>query len=149
MNTILLATDGSEPSERALAFAIDLARGTGATLEIVSVRSARLPRRSASNSLVLDLDERDERDSPERIAGAAAEKARSCGVDANAHAARGDVVACIADTARTVGAELLVVGSRGLGSVSGAMLGSVSQALVRRSSVPVTVVRQISSPARA
>jgi nucleotide-binding universal stress UspA family protein len=149
MNTILLATDGSEPSERALAFAIDLARGTGATLEIVSVRSARLPRRGGTNTLVLDLDERDELDSPEHIAGVAAEKARSSGVDANAHAAHGDVVACIADTTRTVGAELLVVGSRGLGSVSGAMLGSVSQALVRRSPVPVTVVRQIVSPAQA
>lgn len=147
MNTILLATDGSEPSERALAFAIDLARGTGATLEILSVRSARTPR-VATNTLVLDVDERDERDSPEHIAAAAAEKARFSGVDANAHAAHGDVVGCIADATRTVGAELLVVGSRGRGSVSGAMLGSVSQALVRRSPVPVTVVRQIAIPAR-
>jgi nucleotide-binding universal stress UspA family protein len=148
MNTILLATDGSEPSERALAFAIDLARGTGATLEILSVRPERVQRGISSNTPVLDVDERDELDSPEHIAGAAAEKARFSGVDANAHAAHGDVVGCIADATRSVGAELLVVGSRGRGSVSGAMLGSVSQALVRRSPVPVTVVRQIVSPAR-
>ncbi len=149
MNTILLATDGSEPSERALAFAIDLARGTGATLEILCVRRARIPREGGTDTLVLDLAASDELDSPEHIAGAAAEKARFAGVDANAHAAYGDVVGCIADATRAVGAELLVVGSRGLGSVSGAMLGSVSQALVRRSPVPVTVVRQIASPARA
>ena len=148
MDRILLATDGSEPSARALAFAIDLAKGTGATLEILSVRSRRIPHRGSSNTLILDVDERDGLDSPERIAGAAAEKARLAGVDANAHAAHGDVVGCIADAISAVGAELLVVGSRGLGSVSGAMLGSVSQALVRRSPVPVTVVRQVASAAR-
>jgi nucleotide-binding universal stress UspA family protein len=145
MDRILLATDGSEPSERALAFAIDLAKGTGATLEILSVRPARSPGPVAAGTLVLEADEL----GPEQIAAAAASKARSAGVDAHAHAAHGDVVACIADAARTLGAELLVVGSRGLGSVSGAMLGSVSHALVRRSPVPVTVVRQIASPAAA
>jgi len=36
---------------------------------------------------------------------------------------------------------LLVVGSRGHGPISGAVLGSVSHALVSRSPVPVTIVR--------
>ena len=146
MDRILLATDGSEPSARALAFAIDLAKGTGATLEILSVRPARNPGLVTAGTPVLEVDELD---GPEQIAAAAAAKACSAGVDAHAHAAHGDVVVCIADAARTLGAELLVVGSRGLGSESAAMLGSVSQALARRSPVPVTVVRQIASPAAA
>ena len=78
---------------------------------------------------------------PQHIANAAAEHAREAGVEAIPHAAHGDVVTCIADAAVTLKADLLVVGSRGLGSLQGAVLGSVSHALVHRSSVPVTVVR--------
>jgi nucleotide-binding universal stress UspA family protein len=47
----------------------------------------------------------------------------------------------LADAASTLGADVLVVGSRGHGSISGALLGSVSHALVRRSPVPLTIVR--------
>ena len=67
--------------------------------------------------------------------------AREAGVDATSHVAHGDVVESIADAAKVFGADLLVVGSRGHGPLSGAVLGSVSHALVRRSPVPVTIVR--------
>ena len=67
------------------------------------------------------------------------------------HAARGPrrVVDSIAEAATALGAELLVVGSRGHGSLSGAVLGSVSHALVSRSPVPVTIVRQAAVHASA
>jgi nucleotide-binding universal stress UspA family protein len=130
MRTILLATDGSESSRRALAFSIELALETGASLEVVSVGAA-VPMRGT-----------DELAEAERIATAAAGQATAAGVDARGSAAHGDIVACVIDAAVALDAELLVVGARGLGSVSGAMLGSVSQALVRRSPVPVTVVHQ-------
>ncbi len=123
MRTILLATDGSPCSEGALGFAIELARETGASLQILSVRQLR-PNES------------------ERIAADAAERACAAGIEAIPHATEGDIVTEIAAAAARLGADMLVVGSRGLGAVSGAMLGSVSQALVRRSLIPVTVVRQ-------
>jgi nucleotide-binding universal stress UspA family protein len=135
MKTILVATDGSDSSERALAFAIQLARETGASLEIVSVR----PQWSTGGTGNATL-ERDKDRASERVAEDAANRARGEGVVSTARVLEGDTVSCIVDTARRVHAELLVVGSRGLGSMSGAMLGSVSQALVRRSPVPVTVV---------
>jgi len=143
MKTVLLATDGSESSERALVFAIQLALETGATLEIISVRSLRAPGRAGPGAPMLEVEELE---GPEHIVEAAAARARDAGVDASPRSAHGDIVACISDAAVTLGAELLVVGSRGRGAVSGAMLGSVSQALVRRSPIPVTVVRQ--TPAR-
>jgi nucleotide-binding universal stress UspA family protein len=43
--------------------------------------------------------------------------------------------------ARSAGAELLVVGSRGLDGLAGALLGSVSQRVVSQSRCPVVVVR--------
>jgi nucleotide-binding universal stress UspA family protein len=144
MKTVLLATDGSDSSERALAFAIELALETGAALEIISVRPPCAPGRAGPGAPILEVEELA---GPEHIVEAAAARAREVGVESNPHSAHGDIVACIADAAISLGAELLIVGSRGRGAVSGAMLGSVSQALVRRSPIPVTVVRQ--TPSRA
>jgi nucleotide-binding universal stress UspA family protein len=146
MKTILIATDGSDPAAQALEVAIDLARETGATLEVLSVRPTRVAGRGGAGPAILEVDEFD---GPEHIAEAAAQLAREAGVEATPHAAHGDVVSSIADAATTLGAELLVVGSRGLGSLSGAVLGSVSHALVRRSPVPVTIVRHAAIHATA
>ena len=57
-----------------------------------------------------------------------------------AHVERGDPAARIADLAERTSADLVVVGSRGHGTLAGAVLGSVSHSLLRHSSVPVTVV---------
>jgi nucleotide-binding universal stress UspA family protein len=144
MKTILLATDGSASSESALAFAIALAQETGASLHAVSVRSQGWAGRAVAP--IRDVGEQDSRES---VAEGAAARARSAGVTSFASVAHGDIVSCIIDTAIRLDAELLVVGSRGLGSISAAALGSVSQALVRRSPVPVTVVRHTGAASAA
>jgi nucleotide-binding universal stress UspA family protein len=138
VKNIMIATDGSDPADQALEVAIDLARETGATLQVLSVRPPRAVGRGGGGPAILEVEHLH---GPEHIADAAAQRARDAGVDAVPHAAHGDVVTTIADAATAYGAELLVVGSRGLGSLSGAVLGSVSHALVRRSPVPVTIVR--------
>ena len=46
----------------------------------------------------------------------------------------------IVETARKLGADVIVMGSRGLGAVRG-MLGSVSFAVMRESEIPVLVVK--------
>ena len=136
MKTVVLATDGSESSERALAFAIELAQDTGASLEIVSVRPQWS--RAGAGTGTLEVDRYDSSDD---VAERAAARARRAGVEATGHVLEGHTVDRIIDTAVCVEADILVVGSRGLGSISGAVLGSVSQALVRRSPVPVMIVR--------
>jgi nucleotide-binding universal stress UspA family protein len=138
MKTILIATDGSEPAAQALDVAVDLARDSGAALHVLSVHPLRIPGRAGAGPAISEVEESE---GAEHIAGREAQRARDAGVAATPHAGRGDVVDCIADTATKLGADLLVVGSRGLGSLSGAVLGSVSHALVRRSPVPVTIVR--------
>jgi nucleotide-binding universal stress UspA family protein len=55
------------------------------------------------------------------------------------HVLRGDPVKALVDHSR--GAELLVVGSRGLGGFGGRLLGSVSQGVLRQAHCPVAVVR--------
>jgi nucleotide-binding universal stress UspA family protein len=146
MKTILIATDGSDPAAQALEVAIDLARETGATLQVLSVRPPVPAGRAGAGPAMLEVEHAD---GPEHIAEAAAQHAREAGIVALPHTAHGDVVTCIAEAATAFGAELLVVGSRGLGSLSGAVLGSVSHALVRHSPVPVTIVRHAAVHATA
>jgi nucleotide-binding universal stress UspA family protein len=52
----------------------------------------------------------------------------------------GDVVDCVLDEATRLGATSLIVGSHGHGRLHHLLLGSTSEALLRRSQVPVTVV---------
>ena len=148
MKTILVATDGSDPSEQALDVAIDLARDTGAALHVLSVHPLRPVGRGGAGPAITEVEKPE---GAQHIAEAAAVRARSAGVEVTAHAGQGDVVDTIADAATKLGADLLVVGSRGHGSLSGAVLGSVSHALVSRSPVPLTVVRHaaVHTPAGA
>jgi nucleotide-binding universal stress UspA family protein len=138
MKTILIATDGSAPAGQALDVAIDIAKQTGATLQVLSVRPPVVGGRAGAGPAILEVEELT---GAEHISETAAALAREAGVDATAHTAHGDVVDSIADAATVFGADMLVVGSRGHGPLSGAVLGSVSHALVRRSPVPVTIVR--------
>ena len=146
MKTILIATDGSESAEQALEVAIDLARELGASLQVVSVRPPLPVGHTGPSPAVLDVDEEH---GAERIAAAAAERAREAGVDATPHVARGPVVDNIVSAVPELGADLVVVGSRGHGAITGVMLGSVSHALIRHSPVPVTIVRKAAVPAAA
>jgi nucleotide-binding universal stress UspA family protein len=146
MKNILIATDGSEPAHQALEVAIDLATQTGAALHVLSVRPPTPVGRAGAGAPILEVEHFD---GPEHIAETAAAHAREAGLEVTPHAAHGDVVDCIAGAATSLGADLLVVGSRGLGSLSGAVLGSVSHALVRQSPVPVTIVRHAAVHATA
>ena len=139
MNNVLFATDGSEAADEALEFAIDMALEARATLNVLSVRRLRPAGRGGARPAILEVEMRD---GPRHIVEAAVQRAREAGVPATPHVGYGDIVACIVDTANALGADHLVVGSRGLGSMSAAMLGSVSHALVRRSPVPLTIVRR-------
>jgi nucleotide-binding universal stress UspA family protein len=60
-------------------------------------------------------------------------------VDVELHAVEGAAAEVLVDESR--GAELLVVGSRGLGGFSGLLLGSVSQQCAHHAACPVVIVR--------
>ncbi len=47
----------------------------------------------------------------------------------------------IVETAQTLGCDLIVMGSRGLGSLGALVMGSVAQQVLSRSPVPVMVIR--------
>ena len=147
MKLIMHATDGSPSAAEALDLAIDLAKETGASLACVSVHLRHVGSKGM-NPPILEVEEPH---GAEHLAEAAAEKARAEGVAAKPYALSGDPAKEIARAAEELGADLVVVGSRGYGGLHGALVGSVSRALMTRCKVPVTVVTNhpMREPARA
>jgi nucleotide-binding universal stress UspA family protein len=131
MNTILVGIDGSPAATQALTRAIELAQATGASLAFVCV--TRPHRQEAAARRASESDR--------RTAELAAIVARAVGVPATTHSASGAPADALARLADELDADLIVVGSRGLGSVRGAVLGSVALALLRRARTPVLVVK--------
>jgi nucleotide-binding universal stress UspA family protein len=137
MKTILLATDGSDDASEALEFAERLCRELGAQLEVLTVKPAPILGRAGASPPILEVEEPG---GAEHIAAAAADEAVAVGVPARSHVAHGDPAEMIVTAGDALGAELIVVGSRGLGAVAGSLLGSVSHELIKRSHIPVTIV---------
>jgi nucleotide-binding universal stress UspA family protein len=78
----------------------------------------------------------------DHIAGDAVENARSIGVSSvDIRVEPGDYAETILAVADEIGADMIVVGSRGLGQLSGMLVGSVSQKVVQHAHCSVMVVR--------
>lgn len=133
---ILVATDFSQDSERALSQAIDLALRLEAELDLVHVAVVPMPpvEMLAPTPIDFSLDE------AKRAIGELEQRAAARGVVTRGHVRVGDVVLGILDAIAEIGPELVVVASHGKGAMKRMMLGSVSQSLCRRSRVPVLVV---------
>jgi len=143
---ILLATDGSPEAERALGTATMLSQKLGAELHLVCVEPMPDPlswpeARIMSPELRGDIRERAE-DKARKMLEGQVEKIRE--MDAKVfgvHAVAGRPDTEIVRVAEEVGAGLVVLGSRGLGPVRRAVMGSVSLSVVHHSHCSVLVVR--------
>jgi nucleotide-binding universal stress UspA family protein len=136
MKLIVVASDGSNEAKGAVELAIELAKETHAAVAAVSVHHVRAGGKGVSPPVT----EVEEPHGAEHIANATAEVIRDAGLEATAYALVGDPATEIARCASELGADLVVCGSRGYGAIQGALVGSVSRALMTKSKVPVTIV---------
>jgi nucleotide-binding universal stress UspA family protein len=135
--TVIWATDGSETANDALPFAKGLVEAESGRLVVVHSNELYAGGRVAGLPVHADEDEVEL-----KIKGQVAEL-REEGIDAtfklvvgvSAHAAH-----MIADVARDVGADLIVVGTRGHGPLGGVLVGSVTQRLLHVAPCPVLAV---------
>jgi len=149
MNRILIATDGSEWAHEALEFGLDLAADQGAWAFVVHVVPAVdfMPYTGFTfygPAVPHKLSEHD-REPLEEAVELAAEK----NVNVRTEVLNGRPADEIVAFADTIDADLIVVGSRGHGVITGALLGSVSRAVVHETRRPVLVVRGAHVPAEA
>jgi nucleotide-binding universal stress UspA family protein len=130
--TIVWATDGSELADRALLPVMELARQHHS--RIVAVHANELLKGRFGGAPLLS----DEPDLVTKIQGQVAEL-HELGMNAELKVVNGthDVPELIAQAAREVDADLIVVGTHGWGGFRSAMLGSVARGLLHRAYCPV------------
>jgi nucleotide-binding universal stress UspA family protein len=149
MAVALYAYDASDDARRALEQGAERLAGREAV--VVTVWSS-LEGAAAAGLLALPagvahqaVDSIDAESEQQALATAekGAELLKSLGVAASARAVRraGSEWAAILDAAEEVGADTIVIGSRGLGGLKRALLGSVSSGVAQHSHVPVLIGR--------
>ena len=134
--TIIWATDGSETADRALPYAKALAEGQDKTLVAVHVKEL-LVGRGGGYPVYADEDELVTK------IEAQVEEIRKGGVAATLKVATATThgpAHFVAEVAREVDADVIVVGTRGHGPIAGAILGSVAQHLLHDASCPVLAI---------
>jgi nucleotide-binding universal stress UspA family protein len=144
---ILLATDGSEEAELAARVAAELASGTNSELHVVHVGHMPTVVYGAPGATTLgpelleSMQERAEEEAKTKLHELVQRIREMDGEVAQAHARGGRADAEIVSVAGELEAGLLIMGSRGLGGVRRALMGSVSDSVVRHAHCPVMVVR--------
>jgi nucleotide-binding universal stress UspA family protein len=140
---ILLATDGSEEAELAATRAVDIAEKTDSELHVVHV--GVVPSFLVSYPGILGYERRlyDQivEESRQRLRELSWGVKLAGGTVAGTHLRMGEVALEIVALAEELGAGLIVMGSMGLGGVRRALMGSVSDSVVRHAHCPVLVVR--------
>jgi nucleotide-binding universal stress UspA family protein len=141
---ILLATDGSEQAELAVLRAVELADATDSELHVVHVGAVPIFLKSYPGTLGYygKLHEQIEEVSRELLRKQSLRVKAAGGTVAGTHLRMGQVDLEIVALAEELGADLIVMGCRGLGGVRRALMGSVSDSVVRHAHCPVLVVRQ-------
>jgi nucleotide-binding universal stress UspA family protein len=137
---VLVAADFSTDADAALAVAIDLARERHATLDIVHAYTpdtyvlpppldlVGLPPGPSSLTHV------------EQALEVRATHARKAGLIVTTQTLMGTPHAVLVDHAKETDVDVIVIGSRGLGAIAHALLGSVAEKVVRHAPCPVLVV---------
>jgi nucleotide-binding universal stress UspA family protein len=147
MKKIMIATDGSANSTEAVGFGVELAAEHGARVVFVHVAPAldTIPMLGYGMGGALPRV-RHELDAVDRAPLEDAEQiAAHAGVEATSKLLTGNAADEIVAYADSQSADLIVVGSRGHGTLAGMLLGSVSLEVLSQSKRPVAVIRGLTA----
>ncbi len=139
---VLVATDGANDSELAIRRAVDLADNVGSEIHLIHaiVLSHWMLPDNLSEAQYLKLKEQ-----AQKVLDGQAEKVREAGGEvAGSHLRTGrradeEVI----NLAEEIEADMIIVGSRGAGTIRRAIMGSDAESIVRHAAVPVLVVRNV------
>jgi nucleotide-binding universal stress UspA family protein len=144
IRSIVVGTDGSETARKAVQEAVDLAKQVGASIAVVSayepVSSQRLREeaRQVPGDLQWMVSPREDVDETLKAACAEIEAA---GVPVESFAREGDPADAILDVAEERGADLIVVGNKGMTGAKRFLLGSVPNKVSHHAPCSVLIVR--------
>jgi nucleotide-binding universal stress UspA family protein len=142
---ILLATDGSEEARLAAQAAAELSKDTGSEVHVIYVLPSPRELRGHhvySAEVMQSVLEQAEGEARSFLEEQAKQVGESEGKVAETHLRAGEPDKEIVRLSEEIGAGTIVIGSRGLGGLRRALIGSVSESVVRHAHCPVLVVRE-------
>jgi universal stress protein A len=138
---ILVPTDMSDGAEEALDYACELAQTFGATvhlLNVIGIPTLGVPELGvALTSTMIDSMVRDNQNALEELAA----RKRGSAPIGQVLLRTGDARDLICQAAKDLGADLIVMGTHGRRGVTRALLGSVTESVIRMAPCPVLTVR--------
>jgi len=138
---VLAATDGSPQAQLAVRTAVDLASRTGAELHIVHVGELAAMYHPEMRGYAYRHEASQEE--ARRLLDEESDRLRSAGANVTkTHLRMGRADVEMIELAEELDADVLVVGSRGLGGFRRLLVGSVSDSVVHHAHCPVLVVRE-------
>ncbi|MGZ4303375.1 MAG: universal stress protein [Solirubrobacteraceae bacterium] len=141
---IVVGTDGSETAAEAVRQAVDLAKLAGAALSIVSAYEPVPKRRLEGEKQDAPPDVQYEigpREDVNLVLDAAAAEARKEGIEVQTHPVEDDPADAILNVAEETGADLIVVGNKGMTGAKRFLLGSVPNKVSHHAPCSVLIVR--------
>lgn len=140
---ILFATDGSATADVALDLLLSLPLRPSDHVTVLAVPVHSYSGVGIDGTGVFFAEIADEEAATaRRLAGTIRDKISAKGVPVKARIDEGPAAQTIIEVARAEGAGVIVMGSRGLGRIAAAVLGSTAQAVSRHSPIPVLVARE-------
>ena len=142
IRTILVPVDFSETSRQALAYAVDLAFLLRARVHVMT--AWEMPIVGFPDGVVVataDVVSRVMDDAEKRLAALKSEH-KEHNVEISTEVHQGDPRESILAVAKTIGADIIVLGTHGRTSVGRWLIGSVAESVVRTSPIPVLTVRK-------
>jgi nucleotide-binding universal stress UspA family protein len=140
MSTVLVAVDGSPSALHAVEHAAAIAKRASADVCVLNVQlpiGPGRPETAADRAQIEKLLDAQARP----VLDAATAILRDRGVAHQARMAVGEIAQTIVATAQQVGAEQIIMGSRGMSALPGLMVGSNATKVVHLAQVPVTIVK--------
>jgi nucleotide-binding universal stress UspA family protein len=137
-NTIVVGTDGSNTADKAVARAAELARLTGASLHVVSAytpTAARVVGEGSSGEYSVGPDFK-----VDAVLSGALDRLKAEGIEIQAHGPKGDPGDAIVEIAVREGADLIVLGSRGMQGAR-RILGSVPNKVSHKAPCDLLIVQ--------
>ena len=141
---ILLATDGSEEARQAAQAAAELSKETGSVVHIAYVVPSLAELKGHhvySREVMRSIFEQAEGEARSFLEEQAKQIGTSGGKVAKTHLRTGEPDKEIVRLSEELDVGTIVIGSRGLGAVRRALMGGVSESVVRHAHCPVFVVR--------
>jgi nucleotide-binding universal stress UspA family protein len=141
---IVVGTDGSDTAGEAVRQAIDLAKLAGAKLDIISAFAPIPASKVEGQQLDAPADVQHEigpREDVNLVLDTAASLARKEGLEVQTHPVQDDPADAILDVAEKTGADLIVVGNRGMTGARRFLLGSVPNNVSHHAPCSVIIVR--------